>query len=140
MLPEWKWIENYDPEIEEWLTVKDNLLYRVSNFGVIVNQATQRIITPALNSYKKNGQYLRVQLRRGGVGRSHYVHRVVALVHVKNDDPTNKIEVDHIDGNPFNNRKWNLEWVTPYENKKRMHERNKRKILEAKYDPEIAPF
>ena len=40
------------------------------------------------------------------------VHRAVALAWVKNDDPELKTVVNHIDGDPLNNRAYNLEWTT----------------------------
>lgn len=43
------------------------------------------------------------------------IHRLIALTFVKNDDPQ-KTQVNHKDGNKFNNNAYNLEWVSPKEN------------------------
>lgn len=50
-----------------------------------------------------------------------YVHRMVARAFVPNDDPENKVCVDHIDGNKHNNHYTNLQWVTRSTNMKRAH-------------------
>ena len=54
-------------------------------------------------------------------------HRLVALTFLLNDDPCNKTQVDHIDGDYSNDSlydaygKLRLEWVTPAENVRRMY-------------------
>ena len=57
----------------------------------------------------KNGYYI-VHLD----GKVYYVHRLLANAFLEN--PENKKEVDHIDGNPKNNNLDNLRWATPKEN------------------------
>ena len=52
-----------------------------------------------------------------------YLHRIMAKAFIPNDDPENKTDVDHLDGNKHNNQISNLEWVTKSENQLRMHAR-----------------
>lgn len=60
--------------------------------------------------------YRLVLLWRGGVRKAFKVHRLVAQVFISNTD--NKPEVNHKDGNKFNNLADNLEWCTTSENVK----------------------
>ena len=65
---------------------------------------------PSLN-YKG---YLVVNLRQDGKQHMRKVHRLVAMVYLPN--PLNKPQVNHIDGNKWNNKVENLEWLTNKEN------------------------
>ena len=61
--------------------------------------------------------YPRVELYKGGVRLRFFVHRLVAIVWVKNPDPKNKIEVNHNDWNRSNPHARNLCWMTSLENR-----------------------
>ena len=45
-----------------------------------------------------------------------FLHKMVGLAFLKNDDFENKWVIDHLNGNIFDYRPENLEWVTPSEN------------------------
>lgn len=64
---------------------------------------------------KHNG-YLQVGLRKHGKRKWFGVHRLVAIHFIEN--PDNKPQVNHIDGNKLNNTVENLEWVTGRENQR----------------------
>lgn len=56
-----------------------------------------------------------VGLWKEGKHYNKMIHRIVAETFIPN--PENKPQVNHIDGNKFNNNVSNLEWVTDAENK-----------------------
>lgn len=62
------------------------------------------------------GNYMQVGLCHKGKPKLFLTHRLVAIHFI--DNPENKPEVNHIDGNKKNNNLSNLEWVTRSENKK----------------------
>ena len=98
--------------MEIWKPIKGyEGYYEVSNTGHVRNAKTKQILSPS-----DNGQRLRVTLCKEGVQKSHAVHRLVAEAFIVNESPGDKVQVNHIDNNRFNNRVDNLEWVTPSEN------------------------
>jgi hypothetical protein len=48
-------------------------------------------------------------------GKSHYIHRLVAMAFVLNNSPVSKKLVVHVDGNLENNHFENLKWCSPKE-------------------------
>lgn len=65
-------------------------------------------------SPNKQVEYLQVSLWKENKGTWFYVHRLVAEAFI--DNPFNKPEVNHKDGDRTNNSVTNLEWVTSSEN------------------------
>ena len=85
--------------------------YGVSNLGNIRNSETKHILKHCIRSGYKSHCYETKNIRK-----QYKVHRVVAMRFVPNDDPENKIWVNHINGNKLDCRASNLEWCTPSEN------------------------
>ena len=84
--------------------------YEVWEDGTIISKRFKKPMKPALNS----SGYYAMSLQLNKVEKRQYVHRIVAQLFV--DNPDNKPEVNHKDGNKLNNHASNLEWVTRTEN------------------------
>ena len=114
----WKDIKNYEG------------LYQVSNLGRV--KSVDRIITMKNDVYINNkvrfqkgkilqphisnhGHYLALTLCKNNKRHTKRVHRLVAETFIPN--PDNLPEVNHIDGDKFNNTVKNLEWCTDRQNK-----------------------
>ena len=97
-------------------------MYQVSNYGNIKSLARQRRNSKGIYMQKEkllsltntSTGYKKVELVKNGKKKSYKVHRLVAMAFI--DNPENKPQVNHIDGNKINNHVDNLEWVTSSEN------------------------
>lgn len=107
-------MENYDRQIsEEWRSVQGyEGIYKISNFGRVFSEKRKLIMSPS----KIAEGYLGVTFRTPGKRKTPRVHRLVAIHFI--DNPENKPEVNHIDGDKTNNHYKNLEWCTRSENMK----------------------
>lgn len=76
----------------------------------------------------KFGKYYSVRLCINSKKMCFFVHRLVAQAFIPN--PDNKPCIDHIDGNPENNRVENLRWVTYKENSN--NPISKKRLVESK--------
>ena len=98
---------------EEWKSYTyGNLDYLVSNFGRVIGCARNKELKTRLN---EDG-YLMVTLGDMQHRSAKFVHLIVAELFVENDDPINKVEVNHIDTDRQNPKFYNLEWCTHYDN------------------------
>ena len=107
---------------EIWKRI-DGYQYEVSNEGRIRNSKGE-IKVPQLNKGKA-AHYYRIALYEGGKRERFYVHRLVGRYFV--DGYNEALMINHIDGNPLNNRADNLEWVTQSDNVKHWHRQLKSK-------------
>ena len=99
---------------EIWKDIPDyEGLYQVSNLGRVKSFQRNRemILKPRDN---KLG-YLKVILSKNKINKNIFVHRIVLLV-IKPEIYFNKADVNHMDGNKYNNKLTNLEWCTRKEN------------------------
>ena len=98
---------------EEWKPYTyGNLNYLVSNFGNIIGCGRNK----KLKTRSNEDGYMYVTLGDMNHRSTRPVHRIVAELFVYNDDPENKVEVNHKDFNRMNPRFDNLEWTTHKEN------------------------
>ena len=86
--------------------------YQVSNTGIVKNSKTGKI-----RAVVKRRGYDSVKLSSEGKEKTFFVHRLVALAFIPNDNPKRK-QVNHKDGDHYNNHVDNLEWVTAKEDTK----------------------
>lgn len=84
--------------------------YQVSNTGLVRNGTTKKVRA----QYKK-AAYNGIQLSNDGESKAFYVHYLVAMTFIPNGNPK-RDQVNHIDGNHYNNHVNNLEWMTSREN------------------------
>lgn len=81
--------------------------YHISNYGRILSpKCFSKIST---NTYG----YSSVYINNGTKIKKYLLHRLLAIQFIENDDPDNKIYVDHINRDPSDNRLENLRWITP---------------------------
>jgi len=81
-------------------------LYKVSNLGNVFSIKANKILSPRNNG---NG-YLYVTLYNNLSHKDCYIHRLVALAFIKNEDPENNKLINHKNEIKNDNRVENLEW------------------------------
>lgn len=114
----WIKVPDYDHLTDEQ-NKKFTSLYQVSNYGRLWNNNKGNFQIPSTQT--KGYKYLGWAIpKRMGVGLknqkniAYRVHRMVAKGFI--DNPYNKPDVNHIDGDKSNNRVDNIEWCTGVEN------------------------
>ena len=98
-------------DTEEWKKIPGFPHYQCNIKGEVKGN-TGKLLKP----YGQNGYTMYGLLDENYIQKNNRAHRVVALTWIANDDPKNKTQVNHKDGNKKNNHISNLEWCTPKEN------------------------
>ena len=93
-------------EIEHWRSCIGWPEYSISSYGNVHG------IKSILKQHKK--RYAYVYFSKKGVQEQQAIHRLVAKAFIPN--PKDYLEVNHLDGNGFNNCVDNLEWCTRKQN------------------------
>lgn len=117
-----------DPEQEVWKAIAGfEGLYEVSNFGRVrrIFCYGRPYIRPCKPKITKDG-YFESTLVKNNKPKCIRTHRLVAQAFCEN--PENKLEVNHIDGNKLNNHASNLEWCTSSENQKHAYKLGLQKV------------
>ena len=111
---------------EQWLPVKENSNYEVSDYGNVRNKKTKRILKQTI----QNSGYCVVCLSSKSKQKSYTVHRLV--MNAFNNNPNSRnLEIHHKDYNKLNNQLTNLEWTTKKQNLLYGSGPNELKILES---------
>lgn len=85
--------------------------YQISNLGNVRSKKSKLLLRHLCN--KKGYHYVNLSISKYRK-KKEYIHRLVARHFIEN--PQNKPQVNHKDGNPANNNVENLEWCTNEEN------------------------
>ena len=104
-----------------WRDITEIDKYEISNTGIVRNKKRGNII----KQITKNRNYPTVALSKNGKCVQRFIHRLVALEYVENDDKEENTKVHHRDENKMNYRVDNLVWSTQYKNIQDYMERHK---------------
>ena len=116
--------------MELWKQIPFAHLYEVSSLGRIRNIETKKVKkSPNIEKLKKEQTRVRYTLKTNvktskNGKKGFYLHRIIAQTFLEN--PNNCTDVNHIDGNPYNNTLSNVEWCSRKENMKQFNSQKNR--------------
>lgn len=113
------------PDGEVWVPCRHPNLenYEVSNFMRVRRQRGRKALKP----YEYPHGYIGFSIKR----TTFLLHRIIAFTFLY-DSYRPGMDVNHIDGNPKNNRLENLEWVTVSENNQKAHALKRARLMSSK--------
>lgn len=118
-----------------WKIIDFNPNYEISDEGIVRRVNNKNVLKGCITS-----GYRSVKLTfENSKQQRFYVHRLVAMYFIPNDDK-NKTFVNHKDGNKLNNNVDNLEWVSPRENNLHYYQQLKKESKERKNAGKAIPI
>ena len=97
----------------QWRTIPGFSKYEVSTYGHIRHKKRKKILKGSID---KDGYRMVKMKNNEGKKKRVRVGRMTGLTFCHNDDPKNKIHIDHINRKKNDDRISNLRWVTPSQN------------------------
>lgn len=92
----------------QWKTIEHYLDYEVSNTGLVRNKVSGKVLKPK----KITAGYLQAELYNNGIGKTKYIHRLVAEAFIDNPNTEEYDQVNHKNSCRADNRVENLEWCS----------------------------
>ena len=119
-----------------WKDIEFNVNYEISSEGIVRRKQNKNVLKGCITS-----GYRSVKLTfDDSKQKRFYVHRLVALHFLENDNPKLKTQVNHKDGNKLNNDVKNLEWVSPRENNLHYYQMQNQKVKKRKSGGKSIPI
>ena len=121
-----EWMDNGEQDfLKDFKPIEDFPSYLISPDARIYSLLSNKFLTANIEKFKKTKERVMIKMRKEGKLYYQLRYRLVANAFIPNVE--NKAEVNHKDGDPYNDCAENLEWTTRQENVTHSVENNLRK-------------
>ena len=99
-------------------TLNENPRYQINEYGDIWDTKRLKYLKVSKTQHNNPYSFVGIYNYETGKPKIYYVHHLV-MKYFGGHKPGDNYEIDHLDGDKSNNYVYNLDWVTPKENKLR---------------------